>query len=239
MGTRHSQLCRRSKGSGTWPTQPSTLLSGRSRINRSDQQSHCGLLKTKQSQLLFEACRGAVANLIRRRAARHRGNLTVPIKRSAAAQSNYGETSGTRRGLSPSSGPGRDPREGCPGLSVPSVPLWGAPPCSQQPGEEARGGCSSSSPPWRLSPCGCLFADTWSACSSAKKKKTLPEAKQFAGGRGTSPSVGTQGGQQHSRRRILLAVPCQGRSPRRHRARDPLSTAEQRCLVPEGDERYL
>ena len=104
--TQHSRLCRRrSKGSGTWMTQPSTLLSLRSGINRSDQQSHCGLLKTNQSQLLFETCRGAVANLITRRAARHRGNLTVPIKRSAAAQSNYGASAGlvvgTRWGLSP------------------------------------------------------------------------------------------------------------------------------------------
>lgn len=148
-GTRHSHLCRRrSEGSGTWMTQPSTLLSGRRRINRSDQQSHCGLPKTKQSQLLFETCRGAVANLITRRAARHRGNLTVPIKRSAAAQSNYGETSGplagTCWGLSPSSGAGRDPREGRPQLSIPC--LRGDPlPLSAGPGQQVRG-CSSSTP---------------------------------------------------------------------------------------------
>lgn len=42
-----------------------------------------------------------------RAAARRRGNLTVLIKRSAAAQSNYGETMGLCWGLSPTLGSGR------------------------------------------------------------------------------------------------------------------------------------
>lgn len=42
-----------------------------------------------------------------RAAARRRGNLTVLIKRSAAAQSNYGETVGLCWGLSPTLGSGR------------------------------------------------------------------------------------------------------------------------------------
>jgi len=128
-----SHLRRSSKGSGTWMTQPSTLLSGRSRINRSDQQSHCGLLKTKQSQLLFETCRGAVANLITRSAARHPGNLTVPIKRSAAAQSNYGETAGLLAGMCWGLSPGLGARQGLPGAVSPAehpcLPLQGALAC--------------------------------------------------------------------------------------------------------------
>lgn len=58
--------------------QISTNISGKSQINHSHQQSHCGLLKTKQNKLLFSACQGAVAHLTVQR-----GNLTVPILCSA------------------------------------------------------------------------------------------------------------------------------------------------------------
>lgn len=65
--TQHSHLGRRRRtGWGALVPWPSTRLSQQSRINRSDQQSHCGLQKTKQRQLLFLPCRGAVANLVTR-----------------------------------------------------------------------------------------------------------------------------------------------------------------------------
>lgn len=169
-GTRRSRLCRRrSRGWGTRMTEPSTLSSGGSRINRSDQQSHCGLLKTKQSQLLFEACRGAVANLVTRGAARHRGNLTVPIKHSAAAQSNRSEAAGTRWG------PGRD------------APRSAPPPRAACPRREPllAGGASTgspSSPPSRLFPRQHLLAPGQHAA--------LQRLRQFAGGCGAGPPSG-------------------------------------------------
>lgn len=58
--------------------QISTNISEKSQINHSYQQSHCGLLKTKQNKLLFDARQGAVAHLFAQR-----GNLTVPILCSA------------------------------------------------------------------------------------------------------------------------------------------------------------
>lgn len=111
----------------------------------------------------------------------------MTIKRSAAAQSNYRETSGPGVGLcwelSPFLGMGRDLQEGCPQLSISCLPrpaclgrsLFVLPAAS---GEQAQGERASSSPPQCLFPRKWLFAD---ACAAALPK-TLPEAKEFAGG---------------------------------------------------------
>lgn len=145
-----------------------------------------------------------MANLITRRAARHWGNLMVPIKRLAAAQSNYGETggpvTGTGWGLSSFLGQGRDLWEGCPHLSIsplPCLPLRGAPSCSQQSlASRCEAGALPQVHPGAFFPYECPFAGAWSICSS-EKKKPLPEAKRFAGACGTGLSVGALSGQQH------------------------------------------
>lgn len=62
-----------------------------------------------------------------RAAARRQGNLTVLIKHSAAAQSNYRETIGLCWGFSPSWGPSR------------AVPSWACPACPRRdPLDKAR-----------------------------------------------------------------------------------------------------
>lgn len=117
-----------------------------------------------------------MANLITRRAARHWGNLMVPIKRLAAAQSNYGETggpvTGTGWGLSSFLGQGRDLWEGCPHLSIsplPCLPLRGAPSCSQQSlASRCEAGALPQVHPGAFFPYECPFAGAWSICSSEK-----------------------------------------------------------------------
>lgn len=93
-----------------------------------------------------------------RAAARRRGNLTVLIKHSAAAQSNYRESMGLCWGLSPSWGPGR---------AVPAehvLPALTGTPLARQ------GGCSSSSP----SAFSHVNVDVWFA-------KTFSRSKAFLG----------------------------------------------------------
>lgn len=145
-----------------------------------------------------------MANLITRRAARHRGNLVVPIKRSAAAQSNYGETggpvTGTGWGLSPFLGQGRDQGGMSPSEHLPpALPAFAGSPflLAAVPGKQMRGkaGALPQVHPSAFFPCECPFADAWSICSS--ENKTLPEAKRFAGACGTGLSVGALSGQHH------------------------------------------
>lgn len=97
----------------------------------SDQQSHCSSQETKQRQLLFLPCRGAVADLVTCSA----GEISrLLIKLSAAAQSNYSESLGLCWGLGPSSGPGR------------AVPGWAHRPCPRRSPLARRAACSSPPP---------------------------------------------------------------------------------------------
>ena len=72
---------------------------------------------------------------------------------------------------------------------------------------------------------GCLLVPGQYA---ALPKKTLLEAKEFAGGCGTGPSVGAPSGQRHPRGPLPGTV-----------TQKAWGTAEQGSLVPEGAKRYL